>query len=316
MRALTAVLLIVAGLGLSAGLVSQARADIAYPAWGGKGNVYHPKCPKRTYLVGFHGRVGLWTDRIALVCAPIRPGVGWSKDEVVETKAHGGWGGGWDTKTCRTDEVVVGTHTILTANDQLARVVFRCRSLVSGAEREPYFGGNYLSDKITEYQACPGGDYAAGAELHTGTYVHAFGIFCRDYKAPVVAKQDAAPAQLAPIQGPAQQQAAAQAVPFTGLGGVWDMTTSEGVHYTLVLTVEGTNISGYFGATSPGLEGTLSGPIDVSGLKFGYHYEQQKAGASGQGILAMSADGGSLGGDFVPDQDTTKRLHWQGTRRP
>jgi hypothetical protein len=323
MRACTlpAVLLFVACLGLAwLGLASQARADIAYPAWGGSGDhTWQVRCPKRTYLVGFHGRTGLWIDRIALVCAPIRPGVGWSKGETVQTKGRGGFGGHWADMACNTDAVVVGASTKLTRSNQLARIVFTCRSLVTGAKRERIFGGTYLGAIDREYQGCPADDYAAGAEIRSGVHVAAFGMFCRDYKPPKVAQQGTgAPSQFVSPQAPApaQQQAAAKAVPFAGLGGTWDMTTSEGVHYTLILTVEGSTISGYFGATSPGLEGTLSGPIDVGGLKFGYHYEQPKAGASGQGILVMSADGNSLGGDFVPDQDTTKRLHWQGTRRP
>ena len=91
---------------------------------------------------------------------------------------------------------------------------------------------------------------------------------------------------------------------------------SQGGQFTLILTVEGSNVSGYFGHANAQYDGTLSGPMDVSGLKFGFRYEQPKIAGSGNGILAMSADGQTISGDFVTDQDMTQRHPWTGKRRP
>jgi hypothetical protein len=115
--------------------------------------------------------------------------------------------------------------------------------------------------------------------------------------------------------------AAQPKVDLTSFTGVWDTKTSAGESYTLILEFQSNlpsglqGVSGYFGGADASLSGTLSGPIDEGRRKFGFSFEQPKADRSGNGIFTLGDDGKTISGYFVPDQNTTQRIQWTGTRR-
>lgn len=296
-----------AWLGL-VGAVAPAGADTAFKATGGSGDRSDPViCDPGTYVVGFRGRTGAWIDRVGPACVAIAGGQFWTPGERGYPGTFGGFGGGMDDAFCDTDEVVTAMQTSLTPGNQVLNIRFTCTSLLTGETRRVNFGGNGVFDTIrkTKLQTCPDGEVANGVRINSGDHVNAVGLHCGTFQANVVAQPT-----------PAPQPAPAPAALPTGFAGVWDAVTSQGGVFTLILEVNGNQVSGYFGHANAQYDGTLTGVMDVGGRKFGYSYVQPQIGGSGNGMFELSADGQSMSGPFVTDQDMTQRYTWTAKRRP
>jgi len=122
----------------------------------------------------------------------------------------------------------------------------------------------------------------------------------------------------APAQAPTQEPAPPAPEPFVvdlgSFDGVWDTVSSAAGNFTLILKVEGKNITGHFGHSNASLDGTLQGRIAKNGSSFGYSYSQPGIDRSGTGTFALSADGTGISGDFFSEQDA-QDFHWEGRRR-
>ena len=164
------------------------------PAVGGGGGApFRVQCPPGNYLVGLHGRTGLWLDQIRAFCAP------WdSAQRRLGTPQYvrgwfGGTGGGQASVVCPGDSAISGWEIRETPSREQTLVEYvapECRTMLPPHDvvrvGRLIFGQKRATDRPVMgafrpgelWYGCPQNELAIGFYGGYGAYVDRLGLIC------------------------------------------------------------------------------------------------------------------------------------------
>jgi hypothetical protein len=169
---------------------SSVSAKTVFPPQGGPGDIRNAMvCDKGEYIVGFKGRLGLWFDRIGLICAPIFHPARMGPHH--ESKSEFGGSGGSPAKMACPSGLVRGISYMLTEDNRMVQgLEFTCTDPRTGAlERQAYLslkanGGSLGNQRGFIKNPCLEGEAATGLQVNWGRHVNAIGLMCEKIVLP------------------------------------------------------------------------------------------------------------------------------------